>query len=77
MGRLGTEAPAHPLALRRLGLGMVDLEHADPFDPSDPVGAAVEAGAQQHDLVEAGSQRLAQGVVDEARAHHHGQPGPG
>ena len=56
-------------ALHRLRGRMIDLEDAHALDPGQPVGARVEARAEQHELVEPARERGADRVVDPARAH--------
>ena len=65
-GRRPDHAPLH-----RLRGGMVDLEHAHALDPGQAVGTRVEAGAEQHELVEPARERGGDRVVDPARAHGH------
>src|SRR5262245_5557562 len=51
---------------------MVQLEHARPPDAADAIGAAVEARAQDHDLLDAASEGFTEPIVDVPGADGHG-----
>src|SRR5262249_4125951 len=55
---------AEPLLLHVLGGRMVRLEDSALRDLADSMGPAVEAGAQDHNLLHALTERLAKAVVD-------------
>jgi hypothetical protein len=71
----GSESPHDPIPFPGLGHGMVHLEDANPFDPGDPIGTAVEAGSEDDDLLDATAERCAQGIVDVSRPDRHCSPG--
>src|SRR5438132_11404357 len=47
---------------------MIDFEHPGLLDAGDPVGTAVEAGGEEHDLTDTAFKLISQQVID--------QPGP-
>src|SRR5262245_20482525 len=76
MGREGSESPPQNVLLFALGHGMIHFKDPSPLDASDAIGAAIEASAEDYDLVHATPKCRTEEIIDVSRPHHHRSPGP-
>ena len=67
------DSSQHP-AFGGLGIRVVDLEHGDVGQAAQPVGAGVEAGAENHELLDVVSERGRDDVIDQPGACDDGGP---
>lgn len=56
---------------------MVHFKDASLLDARDAVGAAIEAGAENHDLIHTAAEGLTDEIIDVSRPDRHRSPGAG
>ena len=74
VGGGGGEDSSQRPAFGGLGIRVVDLEHGDVGQAAQPVGAGVEAGAENHELLDVVSERGRDDVIDQPGACDDGGP---
>ena len=65
--RQRAEHAAEPRRLHRLRGGVIDLEDPPALETGDPACAAIEPGAEDHELRDPVAQRLLDEIVDQPR----------
>jgi hypothetical protein len=76
MRRECPEAPRDDGLLLGLRCGVVHFKDARQLDTRDSIGAAIEASAQDHDLVHPAAERSTEDIIDVSRSDCHRASGP-
>jgi hypothetical protein len=76
MRRECPEAPRDDVLLPGLRCGVVHFKDARLLDTRDSIGAAIEASAQDHDLIHPAAERSTEDIIDVSRPDCHRASGP-